>query len=732
VEIEHSTTITNSDEESTSVSLSLGDPDIYDEFVVDIYYDNTYGTFIFNTVAGRSKCVHETMTSRSEDPRLAMSNRASSFIYPKEKMVFEVEMSNLGQSPDSFFYIAQEAGSKDLLARVDGGGGTVNENGHIIQLYKDKSVTKQIEIMKGYLKYEFPAIQLTLKSKCEADMNIRQNPKEGMYTTITLANAVNSKGEQVLRWIEPCPQVHWAGDLRRDKTFLFNTMSASDGVKNSLTVTLFNPLYIKGKNMTKLGMDGPLEEVLLKYRKLGTSSWKPGITDTPSTEPMNYLSSTAYEDTYGFSSLQWLLEGIAEEGEYEITLATKCTSAVNAPEEVKGFQESIITGIYDVTRPAQYGEPIPLRRDIVVGEEISVFFTEDMLCTLPFTFEIRVTIEGTSYNDLDKRYLHIICEGKRIGFQFDWGQIDPSVVVGKEFEVEIGALSNSNGDIYSSLRDKNDNPMDPLKGNIKFQKRFASLNLSNATSVFEFEIDNSNCTKESLEVEAEEIRTTIASIIGIAEIERVQVLQMTCQGNSKIVARTQIKTNLDNRMLKKEERNNFSNSASLFYQLSSTLKENHNQGRTLQKDAKHERIYGVRSMFLVPDVHDNKKFKNSPKQDAEQESLLKWGSKREEYTNDVLHANKALSEWKEQFMEHLDRKRSEDVIQFKALEKKLFQIEFERKNEVSALERERKEEFLKLERARIEEISTLKYEIAFIGVLIIGCICFSKMIKFFN
>ena len=136
-------------------------------------------------------------TARSEDISLTPINSASSYIYPDEKMVFEVEMKNIGRTSDSFFYVAQEQQDRNLDVRL-GGTGIINENGIVIQLYKNKPVMKQIIISRGLLSrgiegYEFPALQLTLKSQCEADMNVRQNTNNPLYITKPLFNTYNEK-----------------------------------------------------------------------------------------------------------------------------------------------------------------------------------------------------------------------------------------------------------------------------------------------------------------------------------------------------------------------------------------------------------------------------------------------------------------------------------------------------------------------------------------------------------
>lgn len=612
VSVEHSTTIGDTEDESTSVSVNFGDPDKGDEFVVDIYYDETYGTFIFHTVAGRSKCIHEDGTARSEDPRLVLSNPTSSFIYPEETMVFEVGMSNLGQSPDSLFYIVQEAGNRDLSVTAD--YTIVNENGLVIQLHNDKSVTKQIAIKRGYNKYEFPKLQLTLKSKCEADMNVRQNQIDGLYTTITLSNALNEKGEQVLKWMEPCPEVHWAGELNRDRHFLINTRTT-----DSLPVQIFNPRASSGKNITNLSTDGPLKEILFKYRPIGTKAWTTGLTKTPTetSVTMNYLHLFVHEDDYGISSLDWQLQGRVNEGNYEIVLETKCDIQVG-PDEVKGFQENIITGTYDITRPKQYGQPAPLRQDIIIGEEISIYFNEEMWCQEPYSFDMEIKIVGTNYN-LTKEDLLINCSGKKLGFQFDLsGKIEPSEIVGKEFAVEIG-----------KLMDRNSNLMDD---NIRFSKRFANLDLSGASTKFMFSMDNTTCTKESVEAQSDDVKIAIASMIGMDSIERLKVSRLSCQDNSTVTATAEIislefaevRHLLKSDLFFNEEPMERKHSIALFQALKDTVTgKGKNAKRRLLSNII-EKSYHVNALLVVPSSRDIAKFQSSPDDRREEVRLEDW------------------------------------------------------------------------------------------------------------
>ena len=54
VHVVHQSTKGETDTTDTSIGFVLGDEDPQDEFVVDLFYDDKYGTVIFNTVAGQS------------------------------------------------------------------------------------------------------------------------------------------------------------------------------------------------------------------------------------------------------------------------------------------------------------------------------------------------------------------------------------------------------------------------------------------------------------------------------------------------------------------------------------------------------------------------------------------------------------------------------------------------------------------------------------------------------
>jgi hypothetical protein len=65
---------TNGDDDGF-MGFSLGDPDAGDYFVVSVYLDPVYKTFVFAVQGGASMCPHETGTERIEKPKISVLNR---------------------------------------------------------------------------------------------------------------------------------------------------------------------------------------------------------------------------------------------------------------------------------------------------------------------------------------------------------------------------------------------------------------------------------------------------------------------------------------------------------------------------------------------------------------------------------------------------------------------------------------------------------------------------------
>lgn len=133
-------------------------------------------------------------------------------------------------------------------------------------------------------------------------------------------------GEKKLKWLEPCPMVQYAGELKRDQTFIMNTLSP---VRDSMTVTIFNPKRSLKKSTfaEKLVPKGRLEKISFLYRKQGTAIWSNGLMQT--NKGLEYMNFAIMEESeYGYVSIDWYIEGVVPDGTYEIMIEAECEKLV--------------------------------------------------------------------------------------------------------------------------------------------------------------------------------------------------------------------------------------------------------------------------------------------------------------------------------------------------------------------------------------------------------------------
>ena len=342
------------------------------------------------------------------------------------------------------------------------------------------------------------------------------------------------KTNKYIQFVQPCPKVEWAGDLKRDQGFIVN-----EGSDNSdkIMVTVYNPNHGE-KTFQAMMTSDQLETVRLSYRKIGALQWSIAQTNIEvqdedeegeegeegeSGEPqdrqfeledVDFAANYAPDESeYGYISMEWDLNpNQVSEGAYEIKVETRC-EALGGPADFDFSSSPILSGVIDLTAPEIYGRPLPLRDAVLIGEEITVLFTESLHCeNLPF--DMQVIVEETDIT-LNKNALKVICEGRKISFQFD--SINDAIVLGKTFEVTIGRIGATS---ESHVFDSNGNSME---SNIVFEKKFADINLDEAATSFTFTLHNIRCSQETLGSEITEIKSEIVSLLGLEESDRDRI-----------------------------------------------------------------------------------------------------------------------------------------------------------------------------------------------------------------
>lgn len=161
--------------------------------------------------------------------------------------------------------------------------------------------------------------------------------------TIKFYNVVEN-GEEKLKWLEPCPTVKWAGELKRDRSFFINSQSDDP---SKLHVKIFNPLSGRGIKLKNLkDPNGRILNVQLKYRKHGEVQWNDAMSEVGGGKSMyktdfiteadeNRGIPAVTEDDFGYIGMDWYIGGgTIVDGTYEIVIESSCTN-VGGPDEFK-------------------------------------------------------------------------------------------------------------------------------------------------------------------------------------------------------------------------------------------------------------------------------------------------------------------------------------------------------------------------------------------------------------
>ena len=423
-----------------------------------------------------------------------------------------------------------------------------------ISLGANKKVTKLIQVNIGSRLFHYKPVDLFFREACYDKAQFQQQLFYGRGPRVTLQNVQNEKGS-FLEFVKPCPEVEWAGELKRDQSFLVN--KKSDNV-NELQILIRNPDFSSGKFQDKKR----LESIFLWYRRVGDVVWSKAlgkISDGAATQTKE-LDFFKYgkEDSYGFiTNLKWLLRGGVIEGAYEIKVECICFAA-GGPKDYNISSTMSLIGVYDVTAPKLFGSPLPLDDVVLIGEEITLVFTEPLQCSKPYSFDIEMRLYGSSTGNIP---LQVLCEGNHVCLQVDQDKYNVANLMGKKFVVEVGTIGSQSS---RALTDTNGNP---LEYNLKCNKTFANLDLSQASNSFEFVLDNVICTDSTVGALQDKILESIRVILGMSSIERIQVIDLNCVDNKKKVAATVSITpsNVGARRFLSSKNKEDDNSVNLFY-----------------------------------------------------------------------------------------------------------------------------------------------------------------------
>ncbi len=550
--------------------------------------------------------------------------------------------------------------------------------------------------------------------------------------TVKLTNKEDEDGNPVVEWVQPCPAIRWAGDLNRDRGFLVNSQSET---RDKLSVTVHN---VEPGSFSSKKLNGRLENVNFKYRKVGSLYWTKALTVDKDgvDQPMDFAGDIVIdgeiENSYGYATLDWNIEPrLVKQGMYEVMVEAVCTKLPGAPSELNKYETEVLSGVIDFKPPKQYGEALPLREEIIPGEEIVVVFDEALDCSKPFSFDVQMTIQDFS-TPLSNDHLQITCEGRKIGFQINksLGIIQFDDIVGKTFDVEIGRIGDDSPD-DNYLYDVNGNP---LEYNVEFSRSFANVNLSSASTSFRLLVSNYPCKKESFMVRdgdgiSKDIANEIASAAGLTDSSRITMHDVSCRSDQRVTAKVHIapapESHEGSGSVRKLKNDAANTAVGILYKiLDIDIDSSHDHGEnTIRMLGGNSSLsFKISDVELLPSDEDVEKYQTHPDNKVKESMLYRIASTLEHsletLDGSILTTDLILDEMKQERAE-MKQERAEMKQERDDMEKKLNRLQ----KSIDKSSAHEKEDMS----AAIDEIKEIERMFLYSCVVMVGCLGIAVM-----
>jgi len=228
-------------------------------------------------------------------------------------------------------------------------------------------------------------------------------------------------------FLAACSTVGWAGSMRDEQWFIVN-MDTENSVLDVKVQNLEAPERFWDDNER-------LMNIYLLYRRTGDVQWSRARD-----EELEYVDFKDAESPYGYATLKWNV-GVVADGIYDLRLESSCfPMGLDPPEGVNSASSPILHGIVDRTAPRQFSQlPEPSDGTYSAGDEISVRFTEDVLCARPFRF-LADLIVGTNII-LNKNDVDILCQHNKIEISL-YNTLTAAVLSAKKVTVQISQVQD--------------------------------------------------------------------------------------------------------------------------------------------------------------------------------------------------------------------------------------------------------------------------------------------------
>ena len=367
------------EDESSSVSSStesgftLSDPELGDYFVTEVLTDSVYGTPLFRTLSGASRCIWEPGTVRREQIGFEFADTGGTHLElnnlaPDEAAVVTVRVCNNSPEEGTFDYKLnmKHSSNPDALEIYSLGEPITEPRDYLLPPGCTNIV---LEVERGPIAYAYDKVTLRMVVPCES----------GFWNGNGMARMFDHKDITfTMNYLMPCPRVVFAGATAEDEVFVLN-IGDTGGAAEEVMLVVQNDLYFELK-----WVDAErLENVILQYRKSARDdeiqkqqAWVTGDVVFKHSDGM--VVDYDEHDEYGFVRLFWDVSSVPD-GKWEVRVVTACTASGPATKEFDSSSTMVLPGLIDRVAPtvlSGFSEPVDSVWEI--GDDISVLLRENI------------------------------------------------------------------------------------------------------------------------------------------------------------------------------------------------------------------------------------------------------------------------------------------------------------------------------------------------------------------
>jgi len=436
---------TGSDESSsestvTETGFTLSDPELGDSFVTEILTDPVYGTPLFRTLSGASRCIWETGTVRREQIDLHFDNGGKHLeltnLAPDSVTPVTVAVCNSSPEEAVFDYKLNMVHSSNPNALVISSlGDPITEPRDYILPPGCTNVV--LEVMRGPIAYAYSEVKLRMAVPCES----------GFWNGIGMARMYDhSDITFTMNYLRPCPRVMFAGATADDEVFIHNI--ASIGEREEVMLIVRNDQY----NELKWEDADRLENVYLQYRKSARDDeiqrqqqWQTGTVAFKHSD--GAVVEFDQHDDFGFMRVYWDVSSVPD-GKWEVRVVADCEFSSDATKELDKSSTMVLPGLIDRKSPSildGFSEPVDGEWD--VGDDISIITAENIDWEKGFV--LRGEVIDSSYT-FGSDMVDTLAVGRSLMLAFS-AKMDLSRLVGGKVRISVD-------DFYDLAGNKNTAP----------------------------------------------------------------------------------------------------------------------------------------------------------------------------------------------------------------------------------------------------------------------------------